>query len=84
MKRGDFRWGDDRCTLTYTTKLKLNDPALNPLVLTFIQYEIEELCVYCHLKEYMGLIELMGGRPSGIQHHERTTRGSIPRDPLDV
>ena len=63
-KTGGFQVGEDRCTLWYTTKLKSNETALNPLVLTFIQYEIEELYVYGHLKEYMGQTELMGADPA--------------------
>ena len=46
--------------LCYTTTLKSNEPSCNPLILTFIEYEEEELCVYGHLKEYMERTELMG------------------------
>lgn len=64
MKRGDITWDTNSCTLRYSSKLKSNDPARNPLVLTFREYEVNELCVFGHLKEYVGRPELLGAGPA--------------------
>lgn len=64
MKRGDIEWRENGCTLRYSTKLKSNDPTKNPLILSFQEYEVGELCVFGHLKEYMGRAELRGADPS--------------------
>lgn len=64
MKRRDIRWEENSCTLRYSTKLKSNDPVKNPLILTFNEYEVGELCVFGHLREYMGRSELEGADPA--------------------
>ena len=64
MRRGDIRWGTSSCTVRYTNKLKSNDPNRNPLVLTFKRYEVGELCVYGHLREYLGRADLEGAGPA--------------------
>ena len=60
MKLRDFNWGAGRCTLRYTSKMKSNDPGRNPLILNFEEFGVNKLCVYSHLKEYMGREELKG------------------------
>ena len=51
MKRDD---------ITYSSRMKSNNPGKNPLVLNFIRYETQELCVYRHLRQYVRQVKLEG------------------------
>ena len=63
MRRDDIRWGAEACTIRYSEKMKSNDPARNPLVLTFQAYEVTELCIFGHLANYIDRAELVGATP---------------------
>ena len=52
LLRGDCQWGEGTLKVTYSTKLKSNDPIANPLILNFLKHQEEELCIYSHLKAY--------------------------------
>ena len=53
MLRKDMAWGENCLTITYSTRMKSNDPSTNPLVLNFTKHVDEELCIYSHLKVYV-------------------------------
>jgi integrase len=53
LKRVDCQWEESSVKIVYSDKLKTNDPTVNPLSLTFIRYEDEELCVFAHLWAYL-------------------------------
>ena len=46
------------------TPIKSNDPACNPIILTFNKYEVEELCVYGHMKDSLSRAYLKGANPA--------------------
>ena len=52
MRRSDLDWDEVTLRIVYTTRLKTNDPIMSPLRLNFRKHEVEELCVFSHLKAY--------------------------------
>ena len=65
MRWGDFEWPMGECTLRYMTKLRSNDPTHNPLILTFQRvWGTRTMCVYGHLRKYMGRAQLEGADPA--------------------
>ena len=55
MKRIDCQWEEDSLKIKYSERLKTNDPKSNPLILMFYKHEIEELCVFTHIKSYLAV-----------------------------
>ena len=63
LKREDIKWGPKSCRITYTERLKSNDPKKNPLVLRFCQKEDTRTCVYTHLFCYLRRPETNNAAP---------------------
>ena len=60
MRRANLSWTEDDCTIRYSRTMKSNDPARNPLVLHLKKYQVQEICMFLHLKEYLGRVDLQG------------------------
>lgn len=51
LLKADITWMDSRCRIVYSTPMKTNHPATNPLVLRFCEHLEDPLsCVFSHLK----------------------------------
>lgn len=83
LRRKDIRWEEDGCTIKYSTRMKSNDPAKNPLILSFRKFEVPELCVFEHLKCYMAREELKGAGPAVFattrRPHVRASQDTLTR-----
>lgn len=53
LRRDDIRWEVNGCTITYSSRLKTNNPAKNPLIIRFGKFMNPNLCVMSHLKTYI-------------------------------
>ena len=63
LKRTDIIWGQNSCKITYSERLKTNDPKTKPLILRFHKREEDTLCVYTHLRTYVDNVDTQAAAP---------------------
>ena len=63
LLRKDMVIMDNSIRIKYSTKMKSNDPAKNPLTLRFDKLEEERVCVFTHLTSYLNREDTAGAHP---------------------